>query len=92
MKKKLKAAVYVDKRRWNLHLSNEVLVKLPEENFADALQSLVAMEENQKLGTRDISVVDLRFLPHVVLQMKDKIPARPNSRKPGIGKSRGKEA
>lgn len=64
-------AVLVAERRWNLRLSNGIDVRLPEENPAAALAALVKLNNEQKLLSRDISIVDLRVPGQVTVRMSE---------------------
>lgn len=58
---RLRAAVRVAERRWNLVLDNGITVKLPEANPFAAVAELVALDESENLLSRAVSVVDLRL-------------------------------
>jgi cell division protein FtsQ len=74
---RLRAAVFVAERRWNLVLDNGITVKLPESNPFAAVAELVTIDEREELLSRVISVVDLRLEDRVTVQ-----PA-PNADKDG---------
>jgi cell division protein FtsQ len=65
------AAVLVADRRWNLKLKNGVDVRLPEEDFEAALTTLVELNRDKKLLSRDIEVVDLRLPDRVTVRLSD---------------------
>jgi cell division protein FtsQ len=69
--KQLYGAVLVAERRWNLRLANGMDIRLPEENSEAALATLVKLEAEQKIFSRDISVVDLRIPGQVIVRMSD---------------------
>lgn len=58
---RLRAAVLVAERRWNLVLDNGITVKLPEGNPFAAVADLVALDASDNLLSRAVSVVDLRL-------------------------------
>ena len=64
---RLQAAVLVAERRWNLVLDNGITVKLPESNPFAAVADLVALDENEKLLSRAVSIVDLRLEDRVTV-------------------------
>ncbi len=64
---RLRAAVLVAERRWNLVLDNNITVKLPESNPFLAVADLVALDESEKLLSRAVSVVDLRIEDRVTV-------------------------
>jgi cell division protein FtsQ len=73
--RRVRAAVWVGQRRWNLTLDNMVEVQLPEEDAASALKKLAELDAKQQLLARDIKSVDLRLPDKLVLQLNP--PADP---------------
>jgi cell division protein FtsQ len=67
----MRAAVLVAERRWNLHLKNGVVVRLPEDDAAQALATLVRLDAERNLMSRDITVVDLRLPDRVSVRLSD---------------------
>src|SRR6185312_3818627 len=65
------ASVLVAERRWNLHLKDGVDVLLPEAEPARALQTLVALDRDKKLLSRDIVDIDLRLPDRVTVRQSD---------------------
>jgi cell division protein FtsQ len=65
------ASVLVAERRWNLHLKDGVDVLLPEAEPARALQTLVDLDRDKKLLSRDIVDVDLRMPDRVTVRQSD---------------------
>lgn len=59
LKDKVSAAVRYGERRWNLIL-NDIVVKMPEQDFLDAWLYLVNMHKKQKLFDCKIRSIDLR--------------------------------
>ncbi len=64
----VKAAVRMGERRWDLRLKSGIQVRLPEEGETDALIRLVTLDEKQKLLSRDIVLVDLRFSDRIIVK------------------------
>jgi len=64
---RLRAAVLVAERRWNLVLNNGITVKLPESNPFAAVADLVALDASENLLSRAISIVDLRLEDRVTV-------------------------
>lgn len=58
---RVKAFVRVAGRRWDIHLDNGVVVKLPEDDVGAALAKLSRLDAEQQLLARDIAAVDLRL-------------------------------
>ena len=67
----VRASILVAERRWNLLLTNGLDVRLPENDVADALRRLVALDEQKKLLSRDIVAVDLRLPDRVTVRLSD---------------------
>jgi cell division protein FtsQ len=65
------AAVLVAERRWNVVLNNGVDVRLPEEGLEQALDTLLQLDRDKKLLTRDITAVDLRLPDRVTVRLSD---------------------
>lgn len=72
----VKAYIRVGDRRWNLELDNGVTIMLPEEGFDRAIDQVVAFDRRDGLLSRDISVVDMRFLDRVVVRLTPEAAAR----------------
>jgi cell division protein FtsQ len=98
--RRVRAAVWVGQRRWNLTLDNMVQVMLPEEDAAAALKILAELDRKQQLLSRDVAVVDLRLPDRMVVRLAnppdastakdDKgnpSPARKPAGGPGAGKT-----
>jgi len=68
---RVRAAVFVSERRWDLVLDNDVEIKLPEANVAAALEELLRLNAESGLMTRDIVSVDLRLRNEVVVRLSD---------------------
>lgn len=71
MAKRMRAAVLVAGRRWDLHLDNGVTVKLPEKNLRAALAQLVKLETERQLLARDVIVVDLRLPDRITVRLPE---------------------
>lgn len=66
----LRAATLVSGRRWNLTLKNGIVVLLPEEDPIPALVQLEALDQSQRILSRDILTVDLRLADRVVVALE----------------------
>ena len=66
---RVKAFVRVAGRRWDIHLDNGVVVKLPEDNIGVALAKLSRLDAEQRLLERDIAAVDLRLPDRTTIQL-----------------------
>jgi cell division protein FtsQ len=65
------AVVLVAERRWNVVLKNGIDVRLPETDTEKALDTLVQLDRDNKLLSRDITVVDLRLADRVTVRLAD---------------------
>jgi cell division protein FtsQ len=65
--KELTAAVRIEQRRWDLHLKNNITVKLPEQDTELALSRLAALEEKKNILGRNITDIDLRQPDRVMI-------------------------
>jgi len=68
--KRLRAAVWVGQRRWNLVLGNDTEIWLPEEDAVAALQRMAKLEASDKLLSREFGVVDLRLPDKLYLRKR----------------------
>ena len=60
LKARIRAGSLIGERRWNLTMTNGILVRLPEQGADEALQRLARAEREQKILERDILSIDLR--------------------------------
>jgi cell division protein FtsQ len=73
-------AVRVGERRWDLHLSNHLVIELPDRGLDEALATLTRMIKTGDLLRRDIRVLDLRDpkTPRAILnEQSDRAPVAP---------------
>jgi cell division protein FtsQ len=70
------AAVWVGKRRWNLHLQEGIDVRLPELGTEDALARLAGLEAKEQLFARDIVMIDLRMPDRLIVRLSPEAAAR----------------
>jgi cell division protein FtsQ len=66
---RVRGYIRVGDRRWNLRLANGITVKLPEDGVDAALASIVRMDRENGLLTRDIVAVDLRIPDRVAVEL-----------------------
>jgi cell division protein FtsQ len=69
------AAVLVAERRWNVMLKNGIDVRLPETGMERALDTLVKLERDNKILSRDIALIDLRLADRVTVRLSDEAAA-----------------
>ena len=77
---RVRAAVWVGDRRWNLQFDNGVAVKLPADSPQVAWSLLAQLEKQQNLLARDLSVIDMRMPDRLVVRLG---PAAVLQRQPG---------
>jgi cell division protein FtsQ len=65
------ASILVAERRWNLRLKNAIDIRLPETGVEQALDTLVMLDREKKLLSRDVSVIDLRLPDRVTVRLSD---------------------
>lgn len=61
IRSRLRAAVLISERRWNLVLDNGVTLMLPQEQPEEALALIAALDAKDGLLSKDITSVDLRL-------------------------------
>ena len=71
LRDQVRASILVADRRWNLKLLNGIDVRLPEAEIEQALVTLVALDRDKKLLSRDITAVDLRLSDRVTVRLSD---------------------
>jgi cell division protein FtsQ len=71
IKARVRAAVLVAQRRWNLALDNGVLVRLPEEDPGKALAALATLEGQAKVLEKDVLIADLRMPDRVAFRLSE---------------------
>ncbi|MBX3498864.1 MAG: FtsQ-type POTRA domain-containing protein [Alphaproteobacteria bacterium] len=65
---RLRAAVFVGQRRWNLILDGDLQIRLPEEGAGEALKRVLELDRSDQLLARDLSVIDLRLPDRITLR------------------------
>jgi cell division protein FtsQ len=84
LKSLIASAVIIGKRRWDLHLKNGMIVKLPENNASAAWTQLALLDQEHKLLDRDIAIIDFRLPDRLIIKMaspdssKETIPNKNN--------------
>ncbi|WP_437350691.1 cell division protein FtsQ/DivIB [Neorhizobium petrolearium] len=69
LKSRVKAYVRVAGRRWDLHLDNGIVLKLPEANIGKALTVLARLEQDQSVLQRDVAAIDLRLEDRTTIRL-----------------------
>lgn len=71
---KVKSAVWVGNRRWDLYLddvSDGLIVKLPDEKTDEALKQLSEKQNQDKIFKKDLKSIDLRNPNQVVVRLRE---------------------
>jgi cell division protein FtsQ len=66
---RVRGAVWVGERRWNLRFDNGVDVKLPADSPQIAWSLLARLEREQRLLARDLTVIDMRLPDRLVVRL-----------------------
>src|SRR5205085_1980112 len=61
LRAQVRASVFVAERRWNLMLTNSLVIRLPETGIAGALETVAALDRDKHILSRDLLAVDLRL-------------------------------
>ena len=75
LQEQVQAYVLVAERRWNLRLKNGIDIRLPEANPAAAIETVIALDRDRKLLSRDITAIDLRNADRVAVRLSDEAAA-----------------
>lgn len=68
---RIRAAVLVAERRWNLMTVDGIEILLPEEDPRGALARVAALQDSKKLLDRDLVVVDVRVPDRLFVRLSD---------------------
>lgn len=66
---KINGLELIDQRRWNLFLSNDLLIKLPDTDVMDSLKNLKKLFENNQILDSNIIEVDLRIKGRAIIKV-----------------------
>jgi cell division protein FtsQ len=78
---RVRAAVLVAQRRWNLVTFDGVEIRLPEDAPAQALAEVARLDQGKKLLDRDITAIDLRAADRLYVKLSE---ASANARREAI--------
>lgn len=51
---------FIEDRRWNLHTTGDITILLPEKNPSAAIASLMVLNKNHQILSKDIKIIDMR--------------------------------
>ncbi len=71
----IRAYVLVADRRWNFRMRNGIDVRLPETEPEKAIETLLDLDREKKLLSRDITAIDLRIGDRVTVRLSDQAAA-----------------
>lgn len=84
LRSRIKALTYVGQRRWDIHLTNAIVINLPENDPAAALERLESAQADSRILDKDISIIDLRQPDRMVITPTPAAQARSQQPKEGI--------
>lgn len=61
IRSRVRSAIRVSGRRWNLRLDSGIDIKLPDNREEEALHRLLVLDDRHRLLVRDIATIDLRL-------------------------------
>lgn len=73
VRSRVRAAVLVAERRWNLYLANGIKVLLPEQDVDRALRELDGLHRKHSVLDRAVEVIDMRAQDRIALRVSDKV-------------------
>lgn len=82
---RVRAAVWVGDRRWNLRLENGIDISLPEEDPAGAWQRLATLDTDHAILDRDIKAIDLRLPDRLIIRMSEGAKLKTQVKAPAKG-------
>jgi cell division protein FtsQ len=71
LRERVKAAIRIADRRWDLRLDNGMTISLPEDNVGVALKRFAAFDAGRDVLSRDITAVDLRLDDRIALRLSE---------------------
>ncbi|MEQ8603535.1 MAG: FtsQ-type POTRA domain-containing protein [Marivibrio sp.] len=83
MKARVRAAVWMGERRWNLRFDNGVDVRLPEDDPQAAWARLARLERDHEILARAVAAIDLRQPDRLIVRMTRDGALQINARRSG---------
>jgi len=75
LSQRVKAGVMVAGRRWDIEMTNGVIVKLPEENPGAGVETLKRLQREARILDRDVMSIDLRASDRVAVRLTEEAAA-----------------
>lgn len=72
---RVKAGVLVAGRRWDVEMTNGVIVKLPEENPGPAVETLKRLQREARILDKDVMSIDLRAADRATVRLTEEAAA-----------------
>lgn len=82
--RRVKVAVYVSGRRWNLildHISHGIVIKLPETGVRETWEKLIKLNRSKNILKRKLTNIDLRLKGKVIVKLEKSDSAAAKKRK-----------
>lgn len=73
---RLRVAILISERRWNLVLDNGVTLMLPQDEPEQALALIASLDQRDNLLSKDITSIDLRLGTRMVVRLTPEAAAR----------------
>ncbi len=86
---RIKAYARIADRRWDLHLDNGMIVRLPDNDTVAALGQLARLDGQHNLLTLDLKVVDLRLPDRLVVALGEGASKIPDGQSANEGANSG---
>ena len=59
---------WIENRRWNITTTGGIVVMLPENDPVSAISTLIAMNQNHKILSKDIDIIDMRDSARILVK------------------------
>jgi cell division protein FtsQ len=72
---RIKAGILVAGRRWDIEMTNGVIVKLPEEDPGSAMAALTHLQREARILDKDVMTIDLRVRDRAIVRLTEEAAA-----------------
>ncbi len=76
LKSRVKAAMYISNRRWNLildNVQNGITIKLPEKNFDIAYKKIANLNKSKGIFKRKLTSLDIRYNDKIIVDINKSV-------------------